>query len=68
MHFRLENLEMNSHLLKDLDTRFDHQVVDGFGVLVTRPHDSLELQSRVDELLCGISENILEDGAVVNDI
>jgi hypothetical protein len=66
--FLLKDLEVHRHLLEDLDPRVDHQIVDGLGVLVAGPHDSLELQPGVDELLGGIAEDVAEDGAVVNDV
>ena len=59
---------MNGHFFKHFNSRVDHQVVDGLWVLVARPHDSLELQSGVDELFGGLTENVLEDGAVVDYI
>jgi hypothetical protein len=66
--FPLEHLEMDSHLLEHLDSWLNHQVVNGFGILETRPHDSLELKTSIDELLSGALEDIREDWTVVNNV
>ena len=68
MYFFLEDLKVNCHFLEDLDSWFYHQIVDGLGVFETRPHDSLELKSRVDEFLCGLSKNVGENGAVIDNV
>jgi hypothetical protein len=34
MHFLLQDLEMLGHFFKDLDPGVDHQIVNGFWVLV----------------------------------
>jgi len=68
VHLALEHLEVHSHLLEDSDPLLDHEVVDGLGILVARPHDSLELQPGVDELLGGLPEDVREDSAVVDDV
>mmetsp|Transcript_29870 Transcript_29870/g.45645 ORF Transcript_29870/g.45645 Transcript_29870/m.45645 type:complete len:218 (-) Transcript_29870:3558-4211(-) len=64
----LQHLVVHGHFLENLDARIDHEVVDGLGVLVTGPHDSLELQPRVDEGLGVLSEDALEERRVKDDI
>jgi hypothetical protein len=68
MHFLLQDLEVGGHFFEDLDSRLNHQIVNGFWILVARPHDSLELESRVDELFGGLSKDVGEYCAVVNDV
>ena len=59
---------MHCHFEEDLDSGVDHQVVDGFRVFETRPHDTLELKSGVDELLRCAREDVGEDRTVVDDV
>jgi hypothetical protein len=68
MHFLLEHLEVLSHFFKDLNSRVYHQIVNGFWVFVARPHYSLELEPRVDELFSSFAEDVREYCTVVNDI
>jgi hypothetical protein len=39
----LQDLKMNGHFLKDFDPGFNHEVINGLGVLIARPHDPLVL-------------------------
>ena len=64
----MQYLEMLSHFLEDNDPRLDHEIVNGLGILVARPHDSLELQPGVDERLGALAEDVCEDAAVVDDV
>lgn len=43
MNLLLQHLEMDGHFLEHFDSGVDHQVVNGFWILVAGPHDSLEL-------------------------
>jgi len=35
VHFLLQHLEVDSHFFEDLDSGVDHQIVNGFWILVT---------------------------------
>jgi hypothetical protein len=59
---------MYGKLLKNINSRVYHQVVNCLGILVARPHDSLKLISCLYKLLYRIAKNITKYSTIVDDI
>ena len=67
MNLLLKHLEQSAHLPKYVHSGLNHKVVNGRWVLVTTPHDSLELESDLHEMRSILTKNVSKQATVVDN-